>query len=169
MKFALFFVLALAVAYDLRERRIPNYLILGGLALALAFSVPGGMVDGIGRSLAGILLGTALFFPLFAVRLVGAGDVKLFGVVGGFIGWDAVLAVWFYTLLAGGVLGLGSILAEGSVPQFFKNMKLVLISMTSRVEGTGLSLRDVGSRTSARIPYAVAVAAGALIWMLRQS
>jgi prepilin peptidase CpaA len=169
MKFALLLVLATAVAYDLRERRIPNYLILAGLAAALAFSIPGGIVDGIGRFLAGVLLGMALFLPFFAARLLGAGDVKLLGVVGGFIGWEAVLMVWFYTLMAGGVLGLASLLVQRTAPQFFRNLKLVLISMTCRVEGVGLSLKEMASQTSASVPYAVAIAAGALIWMVRQS
>jgi len=169
MKIALLLVLAVAVIHDLWERRIPNYLIVAGLLIALGLSMAGGAAGGLGDCLAGLVLGMALFFPFFALGLVGAGDVKLFGVVGSFVGWEALLMVWFYTLVTGGVLGVVSVLVGRSSPLFFENMKLAFISLIYRVEGTAMSLKDMASRTSAKIPYAVAIAAGALIWMVRQS
>jgi len=162
-------VLVVAVLHDLRERRIPNFLVVGGIVIALLVSAIDKGLGGIGSSLTGMLLGMALFLPFFALRLIGAGDVKLFGVVGGFVGVNALLMVWFYTLLAGGVLGVVSILLARSAPQFFRNMKLLLISMTYRVQGVGMSLEEMATQTSVRIPYAVAIAAGVVIWMVRQS
>ena len=162
-------LLALAVVYDLRERRIPNFLIVGGIALALAVSAYHGGWSGLGSSLAAMLLGMAAFIPFFAVRMVGAGDVKLFGVVAGFVGFGALLPVWLYTVLAGGVLGLLSVILSHSFPQFLSNLKLLLIALTYRVPGSEMSLSAIATRTSARIPYALAIAAGTLFWMLRQS
>lgn len=164
---ALSVVLVLAVFFDLLERRIPNYLILAGLSAGLLLAIPEGW-GGAGRFLGGALAGMALFFPFFALRLVGAGDLKLFGVVGGLAGWDSLLALWLYTLLAGGVLGIVSIVLGRSVRQCWQNMRLLLVSAIYRVEGAGLSLKEVASQTSARIPYAVAIAAGSAIWMVRQ-
>ena len=54
----------------------------------------------------GWLLGAALFFPMFALRGMGAGDVKLLAAVGAWLGPAQV--VWWRsdTSIAGGVLGL---------------------------------------------------------------
>lgn len=162
-------LLAIAVAYDLRERRIPNSLIVCGLVLALGGSGYLGGWAGLGASLAATLLGMAVYVPFFAVRMVGAGDVKLFGVVAGFAGLGALWPVWLYTVLAGGVLGLISVILSRSFPLFLSNMKLLLISLTYRVRGSEMSLSAIATRTSARIPYAVAIAAGAMYWMASQS
>ena len=61
------------------------------------------------RAPAGFLVGLALFFPLFALKGLGAGDVKLMGALGAWLGTSLVFGVAFYTTLAGGVLALGLI------------------------------------------------------------
>lgn len=162
-------VLALAVAYDLLERRIPNCLIAGGTVLAFALAAWHGGAAELGAALAAMLLSLAAIFPFFALRMVGAGDAKLFAVVGGFVGLDALLPVWLYTVLAGGVLGVVGIGLSHSFPQARANIKLLLISLTHRVPGVEMPLEAVAVGTSARIPYAVAIAAGAAIWMVGRS
>ncbi|MGE5472155.1 MAG: prepilin peptidase [Bacteroidota bacterium] len=160
-------LLALAVVYDLRERRIPNFLNACGLALALSMAAYRGGWEGLSDSLAAALVGLLVFFPFFAVRMIGAGDVKLFAVVGGFVGLGALLPVWFYTVLAGGLLGIVSVLLSRSFPQFISNMRMLLFSLLYHAPGPEISLADIAARTSARIPYALAIAAGALTWMWR--
>lgn len=162
-------ILGVAVLSDLRVRRIPNLLILFGLVVAwLAGYVAGGW-SGLLDSLAGMALGMALFIPFFIPRLVGAGDVKLFGVVGGLIGLDAVLPVFLFTLVAGGVLGVIAVLLSRSWSKFFGNLKLFLIWLLYRVKGTEMSLSDVETQSAVRIPYAIAIATGSIIWLVRQS
>lgn len=159
-------LLALAVAHDLLTRRIPNYLIAGGAILAIGLSVYRGGLEGLGASLAGMFLSLAAIFPFFAFRMVGAGDAKLFALVGGFVGLDALLPIWLYTVLAGGVLGIAGIVASKSVPQFWTNMKLLLISVTHRVPGAEVPLETISTQTAFRIPYALAIAAGVVAWMV---
>lgn len=162
-------VLALAVLFDLKSRRIPNLLVLGGFAAAGFGSFWAGGVPGLLNSLGGMALGILFFFPFFIPRLVGAGDVKLFGVVGGVVGLDAVLPVFFFTLLAGGVLGVLAVLFSRSGAKFFGNLKLFLIWLLYRVKGSEMALSDIATESAIRIPYAVAIAAGAVSWIVRQS
>jgi leader peptidase (prepilin peptidase)/N-methyltransferase len=94
--------LAALCSYDVRERRLPNWLTLPGAAAVLAFSVL------TGRGLPAIVGAAALGALYLAVHLVapsamGAGDVKLaFGVggIGGYFGAD----VWLLAALAAPLL-----------------------------------------------------------------
>lgn len=169
MKSTLLLVLAVAVWFDVKERRIPNSLIAVGLLAGLTASVISGQWAGLGRSLAGIALGVLLFFPFFVCRMIGAGDAKLFGVVGAFVGWEALLPIWAYTLIAGGVLGLISVALAGSFRQLLLDIKLLVISAAYRVEAVAVSLDHPSGKASIRLPYAVAIAAGVLVWMVGSS
>lgn len=74
--------LCLACATDIKSRRIPNWLILIGLSLGwltlTAEQGISGWLDGV----LGLVLGIALLFIPFALGGLGAGDVKLLGLVG---------------------------------------------------------------------------------------
>ena len=50
--------------------------------------------------LAGLLLGLVAFLPLYAMRMMGGGDVKLFAIVGLLLGWTALLPIWLLSCLS---------------------------------------------------------------------
>jgi prepilin peptidase CpaA len=50
------------------------------------------------------MVGVAVFFVPFALRGLGAGDVKLLGAIGAWIGPAAVVWTALYTGIVGGVL-----------------------------------------------------------------
>jgi len=78
-------LLGVAVVSDLRRHRIPNLLILVGLALGLAGQTYSGGISGMGDGLMGLLIGFALFLPMYALGGMAAGDVKLMAMVGSFL------------------------------------------------------------------------------------
>src|SRR5687767_2077545 len=85
----------LALATDLRARRIPNWLtggsaLVGLLAGFWLHGPPGGL-----SALTGGLLGFALLLPFYALGGVGAGDVKLLAALGTLIGPHDLLSVAF--------------------------------------------------------------------------
>jgi prepilin peptidase CpaA len=101
-------LLAAACVYDLRWRRIPNWLVLVLGLLGVAFTLgrlPGRA--GIGTAAAGFAVGLLLWIVPFALRMLGAGDVKLFAAAGIWVGAGAALHAAFYTAIAGGAMGLG--------------------------------------------------------------
>lgn len=99
-----------AVVFDLRTRRIPNYLTLPALGAGLLLSVIGGGYDLAGSVMAVVLLGGC--FALFALAGgMGWGDVKLMAAVGALLGWPLpawplVLYALLYTALVGGLLAV---------------------------------------------------------------
>ena len=72
-------VALVAVAWDLATRRIPNVLTFGAALAALVVHAYIGGWNGAGMAAAGWVAGVALFFPVFALGGMGAGDVKLLG------------------------------------------------------------------------------------------
>lgn len=162
----LFSILACAVYCDLKERRIPNALILIGLPGGLINSYLSHGSEAALLALAAAAVAMLTFIPPFAVRLMGAGDVKLMGVVGAFVGWQGILPVMLYTLMAGGVLGLVAVVASRTTGKFFSNLKIFFVATVMRMQTDAMPLSALASRSAVRIPYAVAIAAGVIIWML---
>jgi prepilin peptidase CpaA len=153
-------LLAGAVWNDVAHRRIPNALVIAGLVVALPLSLaPAGI--GLGSALGGMAGGFALLLPLHVLRIMGAGDVKLMAAVGAFTGFPGVVTAVLITLLAGGALSIAWALGLGRLRQVVHNVRAgVLLSMA---DVANHSLLRAGSLPTieARIPYAVAIAAGA--------
>lgn len=157
----------LACIPDLRTRRIPNALTFGGAVVALAFHAATAGLPGAALSAAGWLLGAALFFPMFALRGMGAGDVKLLAAVGAWLGPGQVLWVALITSLAGGILGLIVALFHGYLRQAGSNIFALLMQWGTSgirpVERVTLS----GTR-GPRLAYAVPIAVGTLVTLWLQ-
>ena len=97
---------------DYRTLRIPNKLVvytaLAGLALQLLLNGPAG----IGQWLAG-MLPAFILLPFFALRMMGAGDIKLLAALGSVLGAQSAVVLLFASLLASGVIGAVVLLARG--------------------------------------------------------
>ncbi|MDX2181298.1 MAG: A24 family peptidase [Bryobacteraceae bacterium] len=83
---------AAATWFDLRERRIPNWLCAAGFALGVALHWRDGLL--------GAALAMAIYAPLYLLRGVGAGDVKLMAAVGAIAGPWNWLGVFAFSSLA---------------------------------------------------------------------
>ena len=81
-----FAVAAAGCATDLRSRRIPNWLTGGAATMALAYHLWTGGPSALLLSLAGLLVGGAIFFLPFALGGLGGGDVKLLAALGAWAG-----------------------------------------------------------------------------------
>jgi prepilin peptidase CpaA len=115
-----------ACVWDLRTRRIPNDVTFGSALIALAVATVIGGATGLVWALAGWGLGLLLFFPLFALRGMGAGDVKLLAAFGAWLGPGAIVWVALYSAIAGGVLAIAVALARGYLGRAFSNLRLLL-------------------------------------------
>jgi prepilin peptidase CpaA len=75
-------LLCAAAWHDAKSFRIPNAIIVTGVALGIALNsfVPDGL--GFTSAALGMLAGLVGLFPLYLLRIWGAGDVKLMAVVG---------------------------------------------------------------------------------------
>ncbi len=103
---ALCVFLAVACVYDYRDRRIPNYLVIVtgvvGAVRLLATNGWSGLLTYLGIS----ALVMAVSYPIFKIGGLGAGDVKLLGVVAGYLPFKKILVFLFFSLLFAAILSL---------------------------------------------------------------
>jgi prepilin peptidase CpaA len=159
-------VVLTAAVIDVRTHRIPNILTFGSAAVALVYHAWAGGAQGLGASAGGWAIGVALFLPMFLLRGMGGGDVKLLGAVGAWLGPMGVLYAGLYSVLAGGVLALVVGGMHGYLGKAFSNIwGLLGLWRTAGIQPLpGLTIED---SVGPRLAYGVAIAAGTLttIWL----
>ena len=102
----LLIVVTLCAITDVLEHRIYNSVLLPALMLAFLFNTLLAGLPGLLDCFLGLVLGMAILFPIYFLRGTSAGDVKLLGVVGAFLGAKGALIAGVATLCFGGVLGI---------------------------------------------------------------
>lgn len=120
----LFAVLSGGAWYDIRERRIPNRLVVSGAVCGLGLLILTAPEGGAAAAAAGYLLRIFLIlflcFPLFLFRMIGAGDIKLMALTAGYLGLADGLRVIVCGGIAGAVLALAKLLAWGNLFRRFR-------------------------------------------------
>jgi prepilin peptidase CpaA len=149
-------VLIAAAITDVRTRRIPNALTVGGLLLALGGRAVG--ADGaFAQGLIGAALAMVVALPLFATGGFGGGDAKLLVVLGAFLGPHGFVPAVLAAALAGGVLSVyASIRAGVLLPVLFDTRDLIRTG-AGILRGRPMALPAAGA---VRIPFGLAIAVG---------
>jgi prepilin peptidase CpaA len=157
---------ALAGWMDWRARRIPNWLTVPGLLLGVAANTVFWGWAGAKASLLGAGLGLLLLLPFVLIRSLGAGDWKLVGAVGAFLGPQSLITVLAITILVAGVMAVMLIVVKGRIRQTARNLGRMLSSMlTLRLPGPEVSLDNP---QALKIPFGVAVAVSVILFAVRQ-
>ena len=162
-------ILGLAVALaliagwtDLRWRRIPNWLTVPGLLVGISVNSLAGGWAGLKASLLGAGLGLLVTLPFVLLRSLGAGDWKLAGALGAFVGWEALANLLMGSVLVAGVMALGLVIYKRRFRQTMRNIFSMLASMLSlRMPGADVSLDNP---QSLKVPYGVALALTTLLF-----
>ena len=150
-------LVSLVAAYtDLRWRRIPNWLTVPGFFLGLTLNVAHGGWPGLKTSLLGAVLGLLLLFPFVVLRSLGAGDWKLSGAVGSFLGPGVLINVLLGSVFVAGLMAVVLVIYKGRVRETMRNLRHLVGSLaTFRMPGPELTL---DSPRSLKVPYGVALA-----------
>lgn len=148
-------IVLVAAVTDVRRGRVYNWLTYPAAALGLLLNalLPEGI--GPGSAFLGLLIG---FVPLFIAYLsggLGAGDVKLMGAVGGFLGPHAAAYALLYTCIVGAVLCLMLIVAREGLVGIWLRL----------IGGRGGAASSTDDLPELRFPFAVAVLLG-VVWLL---
>jgi prepilin peptidase CpaA len=156
----MFFLLVAAVIFDQREQRIPNALILVGLILGLGFNIYSAGWQGLVFSLQGLVAGIALLFIPFALKGMGAGDVKLLGMVGAFKGALFAFQTFVAMALWGGLIAVILLIGSRQLGKTLKRMWTGLLLHLFKVQKLQETIETRNSGIS--FPYALAIALGAV-------
>jgi len=163
----LMIVVLCAAVYDVRYRRIPNWLSLSGVLLGLAlnaFLYQGW--PGLRLSLQGLGMGFGVYFMLYALRAMGAGDVKLMAAVGSIVGWRDWFGTFLITAIIGGAMALILMTAKGRVRKTLWNLSFILSELKSgRPAYLGKEELDVRSPKALGLPHGAVIAVGSMFFL----
>ena len=161
----LLLLVSIAAVNDLATRRIPNRLLLCGLACAFGMRLlSSDPLSSLLAALGGIGVGLAVFLPFYLARGMAAGDVKMMAVVGAFIGPEQAFEVAVLSWCAGGVMGLLLVLLSGRLRQVLGNVKGILCSIWT--PSAGLTV-PVAQASVGSMPYGLAIAVGTVAILVR--
>jgi prepilin peptidase CpaA len=149
--------LALIAGYtDWRSRRIPNWLTVPGFLVGVSVNVVAWGWTGLKASLLGAGLGLLLLLPFVFLRSLGAGDWKLAGALGAFVGWEVLVNLLMGSVFVAGIMALGLVIYKRRFKETMRNIGMLLASMvTFHMPGPEVSLDNP---QSLKVPYGVALA-----------
>lgn len=170
----LLLIIMIAVKYDIKERRIPNFITFPAIIVGVFFSLLLDGYPGILFSLSGLAMGMMIFLIPFAMGGMGAGDVKLMGAIGAIMGWKFVLLSGLFTAIIGGIISIGYFIVKGGATQAFINIAGALVSPllyfiylrndSARILGYYEYFKQNKISTSkVYIPYGISIGAGTLL------
>lgn len=160
----------LAVAGDVRNRRIPNALTFPLLAIGLIWATWRGGAFGLAEAAGACLLLAVPYVLLFVFAGGGAGDAKLMGAIGTWLGFEQSVIVLLCVASAGIVLALAKAVKERRLKVVLTNVLISFYTFALCVAGGGKpSLADAGGEIDTEasdrldVPYGVAIATGACL------
>ncbi len=172
-------LLLCAVITDIKAHRISNRLVFIGACAGIVFNttlpegygfvsvLPGAL--GFHGSLAGLGTGLGLMLPLYLLRAMGAGDVKLMAMVGAFLGAHATLNVVLATFAIGGLLCIAVVLRNRMLALLLSNLRTMLLSGFFKLMLNEVPTIDAASSSAGKLPYGVAIAAGTIACVMLTS
>lgn len=162
------FVVAVAI-FDLRQRRIPNFMVFPAALIGLALHLMGGGLSGFLFALKGLGLGFGLLFIPYLVKGMKAGDVKFVMAIGAFTGAAGIARVLLVTVLFYPLLAVAVVARERKFGVTWLRFRRIFYNFTGfflpgmRLYAVRLESQDDETIASATTPFGVAIAAGALI------
>ena len=147
---------------DWRWRRIPNWLTVPGVVLGIAVNSVAGGWPGAKASLLGAGLGLAILLPFVVIRSLGAGDWKLAGALGAFLGPQRLLAVLFVTAVIAGVMAVILIVWKRRMTETLRNMWRILAAFLAlHLPDSEMTLENP---KALKVPFGVALAVAVILY-----
>lgn len=166
IEIALVALVTAAAWSDLRTRRIPNWITVPGATVGFALQIFYGGLHGALASLVGAGLGLGIFIALYMAGGMGAGDVKLFGAVGALVGPQALILVFVFTGLLGGIAAAILAASRRRLRETLEQTGELLLSLGrlrwQEARGAAVAARP----DSLRLPYGAVIAAGTLAYLV---
>jgi len=163
-------ILVVSVAiFDLRQRRIPNFLVFPAMLVGLALHSFGDGLNGFWFALNGLGLGFGLLLIPYLVRGMKAGDVKFLMAIGAFTGAADVARILLVTVLCYPLLAAVVVIKERKLGITWLRFRRILFNFLGffvpnlKLYAMSLESQDDETIASAMTPFGVAITAGALI------
>lgn len=163
-------ILVLVISiFDLRQRRIPNFLVFPAMLVGLILHSIAGGFSGALFSLKGIGMGFGLLIIPYIAKGMKAGDVKFLMAIGAITGSMGVARILLVTVLCYPLLAAIAIIKEGKFRVTWLRFRRLLFNCLGfllpslKLYAIRLESQDDEKIASATTPFGVAIALGALI------
>lgn len=159
----LYTVVIVAVIQDLQSMKISNRLILTGLVLSLVFGILLGRTSQILYILWNIFFPVIVLYLLYLLGVLGAGDIKLFSVIGGFTQFHTLVDCMLYTFAVAALISVAKLICSR---RLISSMARTLRYVQELLQGSIHSYREMREEDNL-IHFSVAILAGLLIAKVR--
>jgi prepilin peptidase CpaA len=161
----LMLLLCAAAWHDAKSFRIPNAIIATGVALGIALN--SSLPEGLGFSAAalGMLVGLVGLFPLYLLRIWGAGDVKLMAVVGAFLGVPDLLGSLLISLLVGGILAVLVALQRRTGRLLIENLRYAVYQLLFSLQTRSANAVEAPASSAGKVAYAIPILLGTAAYL----
>ncbi len=159
-------VVIVAGVFDYRFRRVPNWLTLSAVLVGIGLNSFLFRTPGLWLSFKGLGLALLIYVPLYLLRAVGGGDVKLMAAVGAIAGPANWLAIMVITSIFGGIAAIVLVALKHRFRRTLKNIWVILTSLAHGEAPFESSPQlDVRSEQAVRLPHAVVIAFGTIAFL----
>jgi prepilin peptidase CpaA len=166
LKVVLIVIALLAGFYDWRTRKIPNWLNLSGVILGLGLNCFLLQFHGLLSASLGLGLALLVYLPLYLVRGMGAGDVKLMAAIGSIAGPQIWLGIFLATALLGGLASLVLVFSQRRLVQTAANVGTIVSELAhARLPFHKDPALDMHSNKALGLPHGTLIAAGSLVFL----
>ncbi len=141
---------------DIKGYKIKNKVVLPTVIIGLIFGL---ICNKFFDSVYGMLIPLVLF-PLYALKMLGAGDVKALCAIGAILGLKLSVMTMLLTFVSGGVIALGSMLLNRNFIERFKNLfnYLKMSFLTKKIEKY-----NYGESEKSYFRFSFAITAGTIL------
>ena len=158
-------LLLAATIFDLRLYRIPNILTYSFIIIGLGYNTFLSGYEGLIFSLLGTLAGIGILFIPYLIGWMGAGDAKLLGAIGAFIGAKDVFIAFLFSGIIGGAYAIIIIVLyrnreEPLLLNFYRFISNIFLTRSY-----SFKMIQTDSRRP-RLCYGLSIAAGTLIYLV---
>ncbi|MBI1373301.1 MAG: hypothetical protein GC159_11275 [Phycisphaera sp.] len=152
---------------DIRTRKVPNALTVTAALLGILWATLSGALDasqaahsawdGLQLSTFGLVAGLIPFAAMFALGLVGGGDVKVMAAAGALsASWELVVATTFYGVLINALFAIFVMIRKGLVKQTFARLFGAVLMLSAKVKP------DLDTNTE-KIPFTFGFCVGGIV------
>jgi len=161
-------MVTVAAIYDIRYRKIPNWLTIGGVLLGFAINFALGPPEGgVLFALLGFGAAFGIYMVMYVLRATAAADVKLMGAVGALVGWERWFGIYFATAIVGGVMAIALVTARKRFKRTIFNVGFILSEI---IHGRPAYVRneelDVRNPKAVRLPHGAVIAVGTVSFLV---
>ena len=149
-------LLLTAVGMDLKSMRISNRLIIISLSLAMVRRFICEGILGVFTGMILICIPVVLLYLLFLAGALGAGDIKLFSLLGGFISLKELLWCMLFAFVFAAVYALGKMLYFGTFFSSMRNVWIYILKLGSGIREPYVPM----SMSLGRMHFSIAILAG---------